>query len=56
MKDLAATIGALFAEGPSAERAAARQAFFALQAALDRGDVRAAEPDAATATGWRVNA
>ena len=55
MTGLAETIAALFAEGGAADRAAARQAFFTLQAALDRGEVRAAEPDPATPSGWRVN-
>jgi len=32
------------------------KAFLALRAALERGEVRAAQPDAAAATGWRVNA
>ncbi len=30
--------------------------FFELRAALERGEVRAASPDAAAPTGWRVNA
>ncbi len=37
-------------------RAQARAAFAELQAALGRGEVRAAEPDASSPTGWRVNA
>jgi 2,3,4,5-tetrahydropyridine-2-carboxylate N-succinyltransferase len=52
---LAETIAALFAEGETADRTAAREAFTALRDALDRGEVRAAEPDASTVTGWRVN-
>ena len=55
MSDLAETISALFALGDRADKAAARAAFFDLQAALGRGDIRAAEPDASTPTGWRVN-
>lgn len=35
---------------------AALEAFLALRAALERGQVRAASPDANSATGWRVNA
>lgn len=36
--------------------AAAMQAFVRLRDALERGEVRAAEPDGAAPTGWRVNA
>ena len=56
MSSLPERIAALFAEGVSANRDDARAAFFELQAALGAGDVRAAEPDAASASGWRVNA
>jgi 2,3,4,5-tetrahydropyridine-2-carboxylate N-succinyltransferase len=52
---LADTIAALFARGAAADKRAAREAFFALQGALDRGEARAAEPDRSTPTGWRVN-
>jgi 2,3,4,5-tetrahydropyridine-2-carboxylate N-succinyltransferase len=52
---LAATIEALFAQGAQADKAAAREAFFALQRLLSAGEVRAAEPDATTPSGWRVN-
>ncbi len=38
------------------DRDEARAAFADLRAALSRGEVRAAEPDASTPTGWRVNA
>jgi 2,3,4,5-tetrahydropyridine-2,6-dicarboxylate N-succinyltransferase len=31
-------------------------AFMALRTALESGDVRAASPDAASPSGWRVNA
>jgi 2,3,4,5-tetrahydropyridine-2-carboxylate N-succinyltransferase len=34
---------------------AAMESFLALRRALERGEVRAAEPDAASPTGWRVN-
>lgn len=56
MTTLAATIGALFADGTTANKIEARQAFRALQKALNAGEVRAAEPDAMTPSGWRVNA
>jgi 2,3,4,5-tetrahydropyridine-2-carboxylate N-succinyltransferase len=54
--DLSTAIESLFAQGAGADKAAAREAFFALQKQLGRGDVRAAEPDADAAHGWRVNA
>ena len=56
MTTLAETIGALFADGTTANKIEARQAFRALQKALNAGEVRAAEPDPATFSGWRVNA
>ena len=56
MTTLADEIGSLVAAGKDADRAAARDAFARLRAALSAGEVRAAEPDAATPTGWRVNA
>ena len=34
----------------------AMTAFLALRAALESGEARAASPDPASATGWRVNA
>jgi 2,3,4,5-tetrahydropyridine-2-carboxylate N-succinyltransferase len=46
---------ALVAEGASADRAAARAAFARLREALSAGTVRAAEPDAMSPIGWRVN-
>ena len=52
---LAAEIEALAGAGASADREAARSAFARLRAQLSAGEVRAAEPDASTATGWRVN-
>jgi 2,3,4,5-tetrahydropyridine-2-carboxylate N-succinyltransferase len=55
MQELAREIGGLFAEGPSADASAAREAFARLRARLSAGDVRAAEPDSAAPTGWRVN-
>jgi len=53
---LSAEIGELFAAGASADRERARDAFLRLRAALSAGDVRAAEPDSSTPSGWRVNA
>jgi 2,3,4,5-tetrahydropyridine-2-carboxylate N-succinyltransferase len=49
-------IEALVAAGDSVNRDEARAAFARLREALSSGAVRAAEPDAAAATGWRVNA
>jgi 2,3,4,5-tetrahydropyridine-2-carboxylate N-succinyltransferase len=46
----------LTAAGASADRNAARETFVRLREALSSGAVRAAEPDASAATGWRVNA
>jgi 2,3,4,5-tetrahydropyridine-2,6-dicarboxylate N-succinyltransferase len=46
-----------FAAGSAAQADPhAMEAFLALRAALERGEVRAASPDPATPTGWRVNA
>jgi 2,3,4,5-tetrahydropyridine-2-carboxylate N-succinyltransferase len=55
MTDLARRIAALFGQGGDADKGAARDAFFELQRALGRGEIRAAERDGATASGWRVN-
>jgi 2,3,4,5-tetrahydropyridine-2,6-dicarboxylate N-succinyltransferase len=52
---LQSTIESLASAGAGADRAAARSAFDDLKAALEAGTVRAAAPDAASATGWRVN-
>lgn len=49
------TIEAIFAAGPGADRDEAREAFARLQQQLSAGDVRSAEPDDASPTGWRVN-
>ncbi|HMD36648.1 MAG TPA: 2,3,4,5-tetrahydropyridine-2,6-dicarboxylate N-succinyltransferase [Vicinamibacterales bacterium] len=46
----------LVAAGASADRDAARDAFARLRAALSAGEVRSAEPDAASPGGWRANA
>jgi 2,3,4,5-tetrahydropyridine-2-carboxylate N-succinyltransferase len=55
MTDLPQTIATLFAQGGDADRSAARAAFFDLQEILGRGECRAAEPDSAAPSGWRVN-
>jgi 2,3,4,5-tetrahydropyridine-2-carboxylate N-succinyltransferase len=52
---LQSTIESLAAAGAGADKARARAAFDELKAALESGAVRAAEPDAASPTGWRVN-
>jgi 2,3,4,5-tetrahydropyridine-2,6-dicarboxylate N-succinyltransferase len=52
---LAADVEALTAAGASSDRQAAREAFARLRAQLSAGEVRAAEPDPSTPTGWRVN-
>jgi len=52
---LASEITQLFEQGGSAPREAAREAFVRLRQDLAAGRVRAAEPDAAASTGWRVN-
>ncbi len=43
--------GAAAASDPTA-----MEAFLALRAAIERGEIRAAEPDTSSPTGWRVNA
>jgi len=48
-------IESLVAAGASADRDAARAAFAKLREALSAGQVRAAEPDASSPGGWRVN-
>jgi 2,3,4,5-tetrahydropyridine-2,6-dicarboxylate N-succinyltransferase len=48
-------ITSLFEQGDAASKDAARAAFLALRSALAAGRVRAAEPDPASSTGWRVN-
>jgi 2,3,4,5-tetrahydropyridine-2-carboxylate N-succinyltransferase len=52
---LAAEVEALSAAGAATDRQAARDAFARLRAQLSAGEVRAAEPDPSTVTGWRVN-
>jgi 2,3,4,5-tetrahydropyridine-2-carboxylate N-succinyltransferase len=53
---LPALIERLADAGAQASREEAREMFAALRAALSAGTVRAAEPDAAAPSGWRVNA
>ncbi len=53
---LAETIDRLSAAAGDAPREEAREAFAALRTALSQGTVRAAEPDAASPSGWKVNA
>jgi 2,3,4,5-tetrahydropyridine-2-carboxylate N-succinyltransferase len=55
MTALAHEIPALFDQGSAAPRDAARAAFVQLREELAAGRVRAAEPDAESASGWRVN-
>jgi 2,3,4,5-tetrahydropyridine-2,6-dicarboxylate N-succinyltransferase len=53
---LESEIGDLVGAGASADRETARAAFARLREALSSGAVRAAEPDAGSPIGWRVNA
>ena len=55
MSELQTDIDQLFDMGDRAEPLMARAAFVRLRDALSDGSVRAAEPDATTPTGWRVN-
>jgi len=52
---LQSTIEQLFAAGTAADKGEARAAFAELRSALSAGDVRSAERDASSPTGWRVN-
>jgi len=52
---LESTVERLAAAGIEASKEEARQTFAALRAALSEGTVRAAEPDPASAGGWKVN-
>jgi 2,3,4,5-tetrahydropyridine-2,6-dicarboxylate N-succinyltransferase len=57
ISELKELIERYFAAGPAAVGdAAAMEAFVQLREAIERGEVRAAEPDPAAPTGWRVNA
>ena len=53
---LESAITQLFEQGEAASRENAREAFGRLRQELAAGRVRAAEPDAGSPTGWRVNA
>lgn len=52
---LADEVQRLFASGADASREESRAVFARLRDALSAGKVRAAEPDASTPTGWKVN-
>lgn len=52
---LASEITQLYEQGDAAPREKARAAFLRLRTELSAGRVRAAEPDPASPTGWRVN-
>jgi 2,3,4,5-tetrahydropyridine-2-carboxylate N-succinyltransferase len=52
---LATDIERLYQQGASADKGESRSVFAALRGELSAGRVRAAEPDAAAPTGWRVN-
>lgn len=54
--EVRAEIERIAALGDAAPAEAARAVFAALRALLSSGEVRAAEPDAAAPSGWRVNA
>ncbi|HEX6464465.1 MAG TPA: hypothetical protein VFZ98_08435, partial [Vicinamibacterales bacterium] len=54
--ELESEIERLAAAGANAARDAVREAFATLRKALSKGEVRAAEPDPASPSGWRVNA
>src|ERR1035438_6308274 len=57
LNELKQTIERHFAAGAAAASdPAAKEAFLSLRAALEAGEARAAEPDASSPTGWRVNA
>jgi 2,3,4,5-tetrahydropyridine-2,6-dicarboxylate N-succinyltransferase len=55
VNDLQVTIESLFAAGADADKPTARAAFAALRVSLSRGEVRSAERDPGSPTGWRVN-
>ncbi|MEO8521936.1 MAG: 2,3,4,5-tetrahydropyridine-2,6-dicarboxylate N-succinyltransferase [Acidobacteriota bacterium] len=56
MNSLEQDVTSLVATGAAADRGQAREVFARLRAALSSGEARAAEPDAAAPSGWRVNA
>ena len=53
--ELASKVSRLFDEGDQVNREEARHVFMSFRQELDSGRVRAAEPDAESPTGWRVN-
>jgi 2,3,4,5-tetrahydropyridine-2-carboxylate N-succinyltransferase len=55
LEALRGRIEELWSAGDDAEPAEAREAFADLRTAMSRGAARAAEPDPASPTGWRVN-
>jgi 2,3,4,5-tetrahydropyridine-2-carboxylate N-succinyltransferase len=55
LPELAAAIERLAEAGAGASKDEAREAFVALRSALADGSARAAEPDAASPSGWKVN-
>jgi 2,3,4,5-tetrahydropyridine-2-carboxylate N-succinyltransferase len=56
LADLREVVERLAAAGADAPREEARQTFALLRSALSEGHVRAAEPDSASPSGWKVNA
>jgi 2,3,4,5-tetrahydropyridine-2,6-dicarboxylate N-succinyltransferase len=52
---LVGNIERLYEQGPSADKDKSRMVFQELRHEMSAGRVRAAEPDPASATGWRVN-
>jgi 2,3,4,5-tetrahydropyridine-2-carboxylate N-succinyltransferase len=56
MAELQQQVEEYFDQGDRADALSARAVFVRLRDALSEGSVRAAEPDASTPTGWRVNA
>jgi 2,3,4,5-tetrahydropyridine-2-carboxylate N-succinyltransferase len=57
ISELKQSIERYFPAGPAAiDDAQAMEAFLRLREAIERGEVRAAEPDPSGPTGWRVNA
>ena len=55
MTPLQSRIEQLFEQGASASRDEARELIADFRTALSAGEIRAAEPDAASKSGWRVN-
>ena len=55
MTDLQQQVTSLAEQGAAAPRELARETFARLRAEMAAGRVRAAEPDASSPTGWRVN-